>query len=140
MDFKLKYIVNVLIVLSLIGLNSSNINAQYRDPFVSKKRPTKIKKNNNKGLFFNGNKTNNYVIKKKNPFDFMKIPKGTIGISDDPFRYSNKSSYRPSGVDKDSFSYQQRKRAIRDKYDKEKVKKAAQKSREQHYKYKIKYG
>ena len=57
-----------------------------------------------------------------------------------PFISGNKSSYRPTGVDKDSFSYSQRKRAIRDKYDKTKVKKAAQKSRENHFKLQYKYG
>ena len=91
-------------------------------------------------MFSFGKKTNNYVIKKKNPFAFLKVPKGTIGIGNDTFYYGNKSSYKPSGVDKDSFSYQQRKRAIREKYDKAKVKKAAQKSREKHFKLQYKYG
>ena len=39
----------------------------------------------------------------------------------------------------DSFSYRQRKRAIKDKYNKEYVKKKAMKSREKHYKLKMKY-
>ena len=46
---------------------------------------------------------------------------------------------KPTGVDSDSFSYRQRKRAIKDKYNKEYVKKKAMKSREKHYKLKMKY-
>ena len=137
---KIKYIFNVLIVLFLIGFSNQAITAQYRDPFTSKKKTFRVKKNNSKGLFSLGNKTNNYAIKHKNPFDALKFPKGTVGLSVDPFFYGNKSSYKPSGIDKDSFSYSQRKRAIRDKYDKSKVKKAAQKSREQHFKLQYKYG
>ena len=127
-------------VVSLTVFSYSTVQGQYRDPFSSKKQSHRVKKNNKKGLFSMGNKTNNYAIKQRNPFDALKFPKGTVGMGSDPFLYGNKSSYRPTGVDKDSFSYSQRKRAIRDKYDKTKVKKAAQKSRENHFKLQYKYG
>ena len=139
-SIKVKYIFNVLTVLLLILFSYSAVHGQYRDPFTSKKRSHRVKKNNNKGLFSIGNKTNNYVIKHKNPFASLRLPKGTVGLGEDPFVSGNKSSYRPTGVDKDSFSYSQRKRAIRDKYDKAKVKKMAQKSREKHFKFQFKYG
>lgn len=127
-------------VVLLILFGHTSIQGQYRDPFSSKKKSFRVKKNNKKGLFSLGNKTNNYAIRQKNPFDALKFPKGTVGMGSDPFISGNKSSYRPTGVDKDSFSYSQRKRAIRDKYDKTKVKKAAQKSRENHFKLQYKYG
>ena len=47
---------------------------------------------------------------------------------------------KPSGVDSDSFNYRQRKRAIKEKYNKDYVKKKAMKSRKKQYKLKMKYG
>ena len=77
--------------------------------------------------------------KLKDPFRNIHDPKGLVGLNNDPFNSSGNMRQKPSGVDGDSFSYRQRKRAIKDKYNKEYVKKKAMKSREKHYKLKMKY-
>ena len=46
---------------------------------------------------------------------------------------------KPTFEDTDKYKNRQRKRAIKDKYNKEYVKKKAMKSREKHYKLKMKY-
>ena len=127
-----------LFCLLLVGLFFLPIDfsAQYRDPFSEKSSKTKIKKRNKKGLFagFKKNPT-----KLKDPFRNIHEPKGLVGLNNDPFNSSGNMRQKPSGVDGDSFSYRQRKRAIKDKYNKEYVKKKAMKSREKHYKLKMKY-
>jgi len=113
--------------------------AQYRDPFTEKTKRNKIKKRNKKGLF-TPFKSGFFSRKEKDPFRNINSPKGLVGLGSDPFTSSGKSKYKPSGVDPDSFSYKQRKRAIKEKYNKEYVKKKAIKSREKRYKLKMKYG
>ena len=122
----------------LIGLFFLPIDfsAQYRDPFSSKSNKTKRLRNEiKKGYLLDLKEPK----KLKDPFRNIHDPKGLVGLNNDPFNSSGNMRQKPSGVDGDSFSYRQRKRAIKDKYNKEYVKKKAMKSREKHYKLKMKY-
>ena len=110
--------------------------AQYRDPFSEKSKRSTIKKRNKRGLT---SSLKSSQKKLKDPFRNIHNPKGLVGLGSDPFNSSGNMRSKPSGVDSDSFSYRQRKRAIKDKYNKEYVKKKAMKSREKHYKLKMKY-
>jgi len=130
-----------LLSVSFLLLNfgfKNYVLAQYRDPFTEKTKRNKIKKRNKKGLFTPFK--SGLFRKDKDPFRDINSPKGLVGLGSDPFTASGKSKYKPSGVDPDSFSYKQRKRAIKEKYNKEYVKKKAMKSREKRYKLKMKYG
>ena len=130
---------NALIIISiLIGLFfiSNDSIAQYRDPFSEKSKRSTIKKRNKKGLT-SSKKTSSKKL--RDPFRNIHDPKGLVGLRNDPFNSSGNMRSKPTGVDSDSFSYRQRKRAIKDKYNKEYVKKKAMKSREKHYKLKMKY-
>jgi len=112
-------------------------NAQYRDAFAEKKKSRRIKKRNKKGLF---SLVRSSAKKEKDSFRNINSPKGLVGLGDDPFAPSKKPKYKPTGVDKDSFNYKQRRRAIIDKYNKQYVKNKSLKSRQRHYKLKMKYG
>ena len=127
------------IFTSLAGvISSSSLNAQYRDAFSEKKKRQKIKKNNKKGL--STPFRNKFTGRMKDPFNAIRAPKGTIGLGNDPFSNDGRTKYKPTGIDSESFSYRQRRRAIEDKYNKDKVKRKAYKSRLKHYKFKMKYG
>lgn len=115
---------------------STECMAQYRDPFSEKSKRSTIKKRNKRGLT---SSLKSSQKKLKDPFRNIHNPKGLVGLGSDPFNSSGNMRSKPSGVDSDSFSYRQRKRAIKDKYNKEYVKKKAMKSREKHYKLKMKY-
>ena len=115
---------------------STECMAQYRDPFSEKSKRSTIKKRNKRGLT-SSLKTS--PKKLRDPFRNIHDPTGLVGLGNDPFNSSGNMRSKPSGVDSDSFSYRQRKRAIKDKYNKEYVKKKAMKSREKHYKLKMKY-
>ena len=130
---------NALIIISIsCGLLfvSNDLMAQYRDPFSEKSKRSTIKKRNKKGLA-SSMMTNSKKL--RDPFRNIHDPKGWVGLRNDPFNSSGNMRSKPTGVDSDSFSYRQRKRAIKDKYNKEYVKKKAMKSREKHYKLKMKY-
>ncbi len=140
-SFHNKFLV-LCILTSLAGIiSSSPLNAQYRDAFSEKKKRQKIKKNNKKGLI--APFRNRFTGRMKDPFNNIndfRAPKGTIGIGNDPFSNNGRTKYKPTGIDSDTFSYRQRKRAIEDKYNKDKVKRKSYKSRLKHYKFKMKYG
>ena len=130
---------NALIIISIfcgVLFFSNDCVAQYRDPFSEKSKRSTIKKRNKRGLT-SSLKTS--PKKLRDPFRNIHDPKGLVGLGNDPFNSSGNMRSKPSGVDSDSFSYRQRKRAIKDKYNKEYVKKKAMKSREKHYKLKMKY-
>ena len=132
---------NALTFISILcGLFFVSIDcmAQYRDPFSEKSKRSTIKKRNKRGLT-SSLKTS--PKKLRDPFRNINDPKakGLVGLGNDPFNSSGNMRSKPSGVDSDSFSYRQRKRAIKDKYNKEYVKKKSMKSREKHYKLKMKY-
>ena len=78
--------------------------------------------------------------KLRDPFRNIHDPKGLVGLGNDPFSSDGNMRSKPSGVDSDSFNYRQRKRAIKEKYNKDYVKKKAMKSRKKQYKLKMKYG
>jgi hypothetical protein len=115
----------------------SDSTAQYRDSFAEKKKSRRIKKGNKKGLF---SSVRPFLKKERDPFRNVKSPKGLVGLGSDPFAPRKRGKYKPSGVDKDSFNYKQRRRALSDKYNKEYVKNKSIKSRQKHYKLKMKYG
>ena len=130
---------NALIIIPIsCGLLfvSNDTMAQYRDPFSEKSKRSTINKRNKKGLTYSM-KTNSKKL--RDPFRNIHDPKGSVGLGNDPFSSSGNMRSKPSGVNSNSFSYRQRKRAIKDKYNKEYVKKKAMKSREKHYKLKMKY-
>ena len=131
------FLLSVSLLLLNFGFNNAAFS-QYRDPFTEKTKRNKIKKRNNKGLFTPFK--SGISRKEKDPFRNINSPKGLVGLGSDPFSSGGKSKYKPTGVDSDSFSYKQRKRAIKEKYNKEYVKKKAMKSREKRYKLKMKYG
>ena len=123
-----KYLIISLFLCSFIGVKESY--AQYRDPFSEKVKKKRIKKKNGKGLF-TGNRSKNKKLKKGNdPFVASYENKGLIGLSSDPFSSKGRSKYKPSGVDKKSFSKKHRKKAYDRKYNvKNKRAKEAEKSR-----------
>lgn len=131
---------NALIFISIFcGLLffSNDYVAQYRDPFTVKSKRSNIKKRNKKALT-SSLKTN--PKKLRDPFRNIHDPKGLVGLGNDPFSSSVNMRSKPSGVDPDSFNNKQRKRAIKEKYNKDYVKKKAMKSRKKQYKLKMKYG
>ena len=131
---------NALVFISIfLGLLfvSNDYVAQYRDSFSEKTKRTKIKKRNKRGLI-SSIKTN--PKKLRDPFRNILDPKGLVGLGNDPFSTSVNMRSKPSGVDPDSFNNIQRKRAIKEKYNKDYVKKKAMKSRKKQYKLKMKYG
>ena len=133
----MRYNALIIISISCVLLFVSNDSmAQYRDPFSEKSKRSTIKKRNKKGLT-SSMKTNSKKL--RDPFRNIHDPKGLVGLRNDPFSSSGNMRSKPTGVDSDSFNYRQRKRAIKDKYNKEYVKKKAMKSREKHYKLKMKY-
>ncbi len=113
------------------------VNAQYRDAFAEKKKSRRIKKRNKRGLFSPARPS---AKKEKDPFRNINSPKGLVGLGNDPFAPSKRPKYKPTGVDKDSFNYKQRRRATIDKYNKQYVKNKSLKSRQRHFKLKMKYG
>ena len=106
------------------------------NPFRKNLKDQLSRKEKKKGLT-SSKKTNSKKL--RDPFRNIHDPKGLVGLRNDPFNSSGNMRSKPTGVDSDSFSYRQRKRAIKDKYNKEYVKKKAMKSREKHYKLKMKY-
>ena len=132
-DFK------VLLISIILIFSFNDSYSQYRDAFSEKKRTTKIKKGNKNGLF--SSFTAKSPRKEMNPFWSVRTSKGLVGLSSDPFSSNNaRSKYKPTGVDPDSFSEKQQKRAIKEKYNIEYVRKKSMKSREKRYKFKMKYG
>ncbi len=128
-----------VLLFSLILIFSFNDSySQYRDAFSEKKKTKKIKKHNKNGLF--SSFTAKSPKKELSPFWSIKSSKGLIGLSSDPFTNKGRSKYKPTGVDPDSFSYKQQKRAIKEKYNREYVKRKSMKSRQKRYKLKMKYG
>lgn len=131
---------NALIFISIFfGLLfvSNDYVAQYRDSFSEKTKRTKIKKRNKRGLI-SSIKTN--PKKLRDPFRNIHDPKGLVGLGNDPFSSSVNMRSKPSGVDPDSFNNKQRKRAFKEKYNKDYVNKKAKKSRKKRYKLKMKRG
>tara|TARA_B100001287_G_scaffold275789_1_gene284444 strand:+ start:2405 stop:2803 length:399 start_codon:yes stop_codon:yes gene_type:complete len=118
-----------------VSLNESN--AQYRDAFAEKKKSRRIKKRNKRGLF---SSVRPFMRKERDPFRNISSPKGLVGLGSDPFAPKKRVKYKPTGVDKDSFNYKQRRRSLSDKYNKQYVKNKSLKSRQKHYKLKMKYG
>ena len=107
----------------------NEVHGQYRDPFASKSSRKKIKANNKKGLFTNQKGANKKLKKGKDPFSTTPKQKGAIGIFNDPFKSKGKTKYKPTGVDKKSFSKKHRRRARNRKYNINNIKtKEAQKS------------
>ena len=123
-----KYLIISLFFYFFTGVEE--YHAQYRDPFSEKVKKKRIKKKNGKGLFTN-NKSKNKKLKNGNdPFVANYDNKGVIGLNSDPFTSKGRSKYKPSGVDKKSFSKKQRKKAYDKKYNvKNKRTKEAEKSR-----------
>jgi hypothetical protein len=67
--------------------------------------------------------------KGKDPFSSVPKQKGAIGIFDDPFESKGKTKYKPTGVDKKSFSPKNKRKAYYKKYNVNNIKtKQAQKS------------
>ena len=130
-----------ILIISFLGLflflSVPEYSAQYRDSFSEKKKKKKIKKRNKSGLF---SSVKPWFKKGRDPFRNIKSPKGLVGLGSDPFSPKKRGKYKPSGIDKDSFNYKQRRRALSDKYNKEYVKNKSSKSRQRHYKLKMKYG
>jgi len=109
--------------------------AQYRDPFTEKtKKPKKIKKKNNRGLLY----SKNILKKRKDNFINSRKQNGIIGIEDDPFPINTKTRYKPSGVDEDTYTSRHRKLVLRNRFDREFLKKESVKSRKKYMKRKIK--
>ena len=129
------------VIILLLGLflicSVNDSNAQYRDAFAEKKKSTRIKKRNKRGLFSSAKP---FMRKERDPFRNINSPKGLVGLGNDPFAPKKRVKYKPTGVDKDSFNYKQRRRSISDKYNKQYVKNKSIKSRQKHYKLKMKYG
>lgn len=122
-----RVVVIIFFFFSFIGMNE--VHGQYRDPFASKSSRKKIKSNNKKGLFSNQKTRSKKLKKGKDPFSSTPKQKGAIGIFDDPFESKGKTKYKPTGVDKKSFSKKQRRRAYNNKYNVNNAKtKQAQKS------------
>jgi len=97
-------------------LKNNDFYGQYRDPFSEKTHKKRLKKNNKKGLFVNKKNRNRKLKKGSDPFISNYDQKGTIGLDSDPFKSNRKSKYKPTGVDKDSFSKKQRKKTKKRKY------------------------
>ena len=133
----MKYFKVLLLSISLI-FSFTDYFSQYRDAFSEKKKSKKIKKGNKNGLF--SSFTAKSPRKERNPFGIVRTPKGLVGLSNDPFSPKGRSRYKPTGIDSDSFSYKQQKRAIKEKYNNEYVRKKSVKSREKRYKLKMSYG
>ena len=123
-----KYLIISLFLCSFIGVKE--YSAQYRDPFSEKVKKKRIKKKNGKGLFTSNKKRNKKLKNGNDPFVANYDNKGVIGLNSDPFTSKGRSKYKPTGVDKKSFSKKQRKKAYDRKYNvKNKRNKEAEKSR-----------
>ena len=123
-----KYLIIFLFLSSFFGVSKSY--CQYRDPFSEKVKNKRIKKKNNKGLFSNKKTKNKKLRNGADPFVSGYDDKGVIGLESDPFTSKGRSKYKPTGVDKKSFSKKQRKKAYDKKYNvKNKRSKEAEKSR-----------
>ncbi|MDB4710582.1 hypothetical protein OAF16_02520 [Flavobacteriales bacterium] len=122
-----RLLVIIFFFLSYIGMNE--VHGQYRDPFASKSSRKRIKSNNKKGLFTNQKRNNKKLKKGRDPFSSVPKEKGAIGIFDDPFKSRGKTKYKPTGVDKKSFSKKEKRKAYYKKYNVNNIKtKQAQKS------------
>ncbi len=124
----------ILTALIFFFLFYSNIISQYRDPFSEKRRRPSIKKNNNLGLLY----SKTFIKRQNDSFTNYKRQNGIIGIDNDPFKITGKNKFKPTGIEEDSFTSKQRNLAIRNKYNKNLVKKKALKSRRKHQKHQMK--
>lgn len=123
----LRLISIIFLLFSFVGFNE--LYGQYRDPFASKSKRRNIKSNNKKGLFGNQRGKDKKLKKGKDPFSSVPKQKGAIGIFDDPFESKGKTKYKPTGVDKKSFSPKNKRKAYYKKYNVNNIKtKQAQKS------------
>jgi|TARA_B100000965_G_C19267454_1_gene615805 hypothetical protein len=124
----------ILTALIFFLLFYGNIISQYRDPFSEKRRRPSIKKNNNLGLLH----AKTFIKRQNDSFTNYKRQNGIIGIDNDPFKITGKNKFKPTGIEEDSFTNKQRNLAIRNKYNKNLVKKKALKSRRKHQKHQMK--
>ena len=124
----------ILTALIFFFLFYSNIISQYRDPFSEKRKRPSIKKNNNLGLLY----SKTFIKRQNDSFTNYKRQNGIIGIDNDPFKITGKNKFKPTGIEEDSFTSKQRNLAIRNKYNKNLVKKKALKSRRKHQKHQMK--
>ena len=124
----------ILTALIFFFLFYGNIISQYRDPFSEKRRRPSIKKNNNLGLLY----SKTFFKRKNDSFTNYKRQNGIIGIDNDPFKITGKNKFKATGIEEDSFTSKQRNLAIRNKYNKNLVKKKALKSRRKHQKHQMK--
>ena len=109
-----KYLIISLIFCSFF--KNTDLYSQYRDPFSEKVQKKRVKKNNKRGLFVNKRNRNIKLKKGSDPFISNYDQKGTVGLDSDPFKSNRKSKYKPTGVDKDSFSKKQRNKTTKRKY------------------------
>ena len=124
----------ILTALIFFFLFYGKIISQYRDPFSEKRRRPSIKKNNNLGLLY----SKTFIKRQNDSFTNYKRQNGIIGIDNDPFKITGKNKFKPTGIEEDSFTSKQRNLAIRNKYNKNLVKKKALKSRRKHQKHQMK--
>ena len=124
----------ILTALIFFFLFYGNIISHYRDPFSEKRRRPSIKKNNNLGLLY----SKTFIKRQNDSFTNYKRQNGIIGIDNDPFKITGKNKFKPTGIEEDSFTSKQRNLAIRNKYNKNLVKKKALKSRRKHQKHQMK--
>ena len=138
--FNIKYCVCLVLLLTFATMD---VMSQYRDPFAKRGKNKKYKKNNKKGLFdfslTDKSKNNKKSKGNGDPFSSTHNEKGIIGLYSDPFSFSGRRKYKPSGVDKDSFNYKQSRKSHRRKYDRKKFNKQVTKSRSNYFKIHYKY-
>lgn len=127
-------IFHILTAVIFFFLSYSHVVSQYRDPFSEKRRRPMIKKNNNLGLLY----AKTFFKRQNDSFTNYKRQNGIIGIDNDPFKITGKNKFKPTGIEEDSFTSKQRKLAIRNKYNKNLVKKKALKSRQKYQKHQMK--
>lgn len=129
-----KKIFYISIALTFFFLSNNNLFSQYRDPFSEKRKKITIKKNNSVGLLH----SKTFFKRQNDSFTNNKRQNGIIGIDNDPFKITGKNNLKPTGIEDDSFTTKQRKLAVRNKYNKNLVKKKALKSRKKYQNHKMK--
>jgi len=127
-------IFNILTALFFFFFINKKAISQYRDPFSEKRKRPSIRKNNNLGLLH----AKTFFKRQNDSFTNYKRQNGIVGIDNDPFKITGKNKFKPTGIEEDSFTSKQRNLAIRNKYNKNLVKKKALKSRKKYQKHKMK--
>lgn len=122
----------IFVSFFLFFFQKQNLISQYRDPFTEKRKGINIKKRNKIGLIYAAKSL--FSKRQKDSFVNVKKNNGIIGINHDPFKFNEKKTYKPTGIEEDSFTLKHRKMAYSNKYDKDRLKKKALKSREKYMK------